>query len=575
MSQLTDVRSAPAVPERPGGPTLARGARRLIVRLSTDNPFYVMSALLVLLGLWRSFGSQTTEGQTLFLMCGLAGYTLLLAVPACLLVRLGGVWEDVRTVLLVVVLMFLATSVTFDETLARRPDLGVTCGLAGLLFAAGLSEVMLRGMRLRLRARFHLPYLLSLALFFLYPLALTPWLDRPRSAGLEWGLYGFGVAAALVTLTLIPAARAGSDYLRRNGSPWAWPWYPWALFVFLGAAAAARSFLLCWSMQHVERADPERLIFGTYFLAPLAFAVGALLIELGKAGGHRGVLRAGMLAPVVAIGLSAFGHRDDDLYREFMGRYLEVVNATPLCVAVCMSLLFYVYAILRRVPGAAGWTAATLAAVSAVDPWTTGPSDLVTPRTTPLAVAAVLCLGLGVARRSPWRCLAAVGLTTLLVLTTREITLQGGARYALAYHTAALGFLAVGAAFRGGFAEALRDLGVTLVLPGVGMAAVRFHETGDSLSFAYIPIVAVSLGLYGRACANSGAKAVAGVVLSVWLAAAAWRSVVAVRRAVPGLDSIVLGLVLLAVAQFISMAKAGLLPGGPGKSRPRPDRHFD
>ena len=78
-------------------------------------------------------------------MVGMAGYTLLLAVPACLLVRFGGVWEDVRTVLLLVVLMFLATSVTFDETLARNPELGVACYLGGLLFAVAVSEGMLAG----------------------------------------------------------------------------------------------------------------------------------------------------------------------------------------------------------------------------------------------------------------------------------------------------------------------------------------------------------------------------------------------------------------------------------------------
>ena len=73
-------------------------------------------------GLWVSFGSQVDASQTWALLFGLVGYTLLLAVTACLLVRFIGVWDDVRTVLLLVVLMFLATSVTFDEVLpaARR-----------------------------------------------------------------------------------------------------------------------------------------------------------------------------------------------------------------------------------------------------------------------------------------------------------------------------------------------------------------------------------------------------------------------------------------------------------------------
>ena len=52
-------------------------------------------------------------------LVGDGGYTLLLAVTACLLVRYVGVWDDVRTVMLLVVLMILATSVPFDEVVAR------------------------------------------------------------------------------------------------------------------------------------------------------------------------------------------------------------------------------------------------------------------------------------------------------------------------------------------------------------------------------------------------------------------------------------------------------------------------
>jgi hypothetical protein len=131
----------------PAAPGLARRTRGLIRWFGTKNPFYVSSALCVLVGLWISFGAQVRTEQTWALMLGLSGYTLLLAVPNVLLVRYGGAWEDVRTVLLVV-LMFLATSVTFDEALARTPELGITCYIGGLVFAAGLSAVMLRGMGL-------------------------------------------------------------------------------------------------------------------------------------------------------------------------------------------------------------------------------------------------------------------------------------------------------------------------------------------------------------------------------------------------------------------------------------------
>src|SRR5262249_35864034 len=148
---------------------MAGGSRGLIGWICTSNPFYVLSALLVCLGLWVSFGPQAFASQSWALLFGMAGYTLLLAATACFLVRFVGVWDDVRTVLLLVVLMFLATSVTFDEVLARSPARGVACYVAGLAFAVAVSEGLLRGMRLVLPPLFRAPYHLILTLFFLYP----------------------------------------------------------------------------------------------------------------------------------------------------------------------------------------------------------------------------------------------------------------------------------------------------------------------------------------------------------------------------------------------------------------------
>src|SRR5262245_66637124 len=106
MSQLSNVRV-------PCAPPPNRTGRGLIRWVCTNNPFYVLSAGLFLAGLWASFEAQAGAAQTWALMTGLAGYTLLLAATACLLVRFGNVWCDVRTVLPLVVLILLATSVTF------------------------------------------------------------------------------------------------------------------------------------------------------------------------------------------------------------------------------------------------------------------------------------------------------------------------------------------------------------------------------------------------------------------------------------------------------------------------------
>src|SRR5258708_725518 len=111
MTHLADVRSDLALSPLPGG---ARGLFRWVC---TSNPFYVLSALLFCLGLWVSFGGQVVASQTWALLSGMGGYTLLLAVTACLLVRYVGVWDDVRTVLLLAVLIFPPTPVTFYHVL--------------------------------------------------------------------------------------------------------------------------------------------------------------------------------------------------------------------------------------------------------------------------------------------------------------------------------------------------------------------------------------------------------------------------------------------------------------------------
>src|SRR4051794_28304284 len=75
-------------------------ARGLVGWLYTSNPFYVLSADLVFIGLRMSFDTSGKSFETGALMVALLGYTLLLATTACLLIRVGRVWDDARTILL-------------------------------------------------------------------------------------------------------------------------------------------------------------------------------------------------------------------------------------------------------------------------------------------------------------------------------------------------------------------------------------------------------------------------------------------------------------------------------------------
>jgi hypothetical protein len=554
MSHPAEARSASAPP------SLAEGARVLFLRVCNDNPFYVLSAMLVLVGLWTSFGAQARADQTWALMFGLAGYTLMLAVPACLLVRFGGVWEDVRTVLLLVVLMFLATSVTFDETLARNPRLGVTCYAVGLLFAVAVSEGMLRGMRLALPGWFRGPYYLMLALFFLYPAALVPLLDRPRGEALQWALFGFSPAAGLVSLTLLPAIRRGPEYVRDNGSPWRWPLYPWSLFAFLGFGVAARSFLLCWSMQHVERTEPERFIFGPYFLTPSLLAAAVLLLEMGLVARSRGVLRAAMAMPIVLVVLAVVGHRSDPLFREFLAMFIARLGGTPLYLTVLAAGGFYAYAALRRVPGTVEALTASLAALAVVGPGTLDLHQLGPPRPGPILAVAALQLGLGLKHHDAWRCLVGAGCLVIAAMCEGALAHRGP----IAFHLALVSVLVLGAAFDGALGRALRTAGAMMALLAcLGVLAGRFDRTASIPPWAieaYPPTMVALIAGYGLMLGHRPSLAAAALGLCGCLAAVGWRGYSALRQAIAGLDYIALGLVLLALAELISLAKAGLLP---------------
>jgi hypothetical protein len=538
--------------------------RRLAHFLSTSNPFYVLSAALFLAGLWISFGAQSEAVETWALMAGLAGYTLLLSVTACLLVRFARIWDDVRTVLLLVVLMFLATSVTFDEVLVLTPARGWACYLIGLLFAAAVSEGLLRGMRLALPLCYRAPYYLILSLFFLYPLALSPLLDQPRSEALAWGLFSFSAVAGLAFLTLLPAVRLGREAVRGNGSPWRWPLYPWALFGMLGLAVPGRAFLLCWSLHLLEFGDADLLIFGPYFVVPFGFAVAVLLLEGGLVSGRRGLIATALAAPVGLAALALLGHRDDAIYREFLEMFATRLGGQPLCVTLLAAAGFYAYAALRRAPGAVEALTVALAALAFVDPESLTPALAEVPRPVPLLAAAMLQLTLGIDRHNAGRCLLGhAGLVAVVALALPPGDVLADWRGPLAFHVAVGGLLLIGAAFEDSVGRFCRTAGAALVLPAC--LGALFGQTSPSAGLpswaadTYALVLAVCLAGYGVRIGHRFSLGIAGLVLACWIGVVGWWGYGVLRQFVSGLDYLLFSLALFVLAVLVSLGKGGAL----------------
>lgn len=568
-----DATPLPQPPRAPGRGLDPTGLMRWVY---TSNPFYVISAGLVFLGLRASFDARGPAVQTGALMVGLASYTLLLAGTAVFLVRRGKVWDDVRTVLLLVVLMFLATSVAFDETLAGDPATGRALYLVGLGFAMLVSEAVLRGLGLGLGAWYRLPYHLMLALFFLYPIGLATRVGRPDDPALMWALFGFSPMAGLACLALLPAARRGPSYSEKDGSPWRWPLYPWTLFGLLAGAACARSYSLCLSFHFVME---DRSIFGPYFLVPVLLPCAALLLELGRSSRGKGAGRVAttlaLLAPIGLVALAMLGHdRPDPVYHRFLSEFRARLGGTPAFLTLLGALPLYALAIRRRVPGGLDALTLALAALAVVGPSTLDLDGLSPAHPLPLALAALTQGIPAVRRRDELRGMIASAFAIGSASAALPDSTGGAIPLIVAAHLALL--VAMGFGLRPGDLGALaRDLALVM-LPILGLSwlsggfADLFDRLGPAADVCYLPMLAGLAGSYAAIGGGRPFSRAAAVLLSGWSLLYGARWYLALRRLVPGLDQIALGLLSFLVAALISLAKAGLLRRRPLAGPPRP-----
>lgn len=135
---------------------------RLVLRnralrfVATNNPFYLVATCFLLYGLHQSFRSELDAANCWVLMGILGAYTVLLTVVSLVIVRRGQVWDDARTIMVILPLLFVATSVSFDGLLVSSPAAGLRMSLCGL--AVAVSEALLSGLRMTFPAAFHVPY---------------------------------------------------------------------------------------------------------------------------------------------------------------------------------------------------------------------------------------------------------------------------------------------------------------------------------------------------------------------------------------------------------------------------------
>jgi hypothetical protein len=533
-------------------------ATRLLRFLYTSNPFYILSADLVFIGLKTLHAADDRVSAVWALAASLAAYTLLLALTACALIRFGGLWEDLRSLLVLIVVMFLAIAISLDDLMARDTVNGSIAYVCGYLFVIVVTECVLLATRLRLPCPYRIPYYVILGLIFLYPILISPLMGDPDSMALQWSLFGFSPLAGFAITLLIPAARLGPTYLSRLGNPWRWPFYPWTVFVVLIAGLCARSYSLCVSFHYV---GGSRTIFGLYFLIPIGIATSLVWLELAIQSGRRLLMLGAASTPLCLACLLPLIRRDDEVYRHFSEQFAQALGATPCYVSLMAAIAFLAYAVKRRVPGA--WELLTLGllALAFIGPNTFAIDELtqVQPLTMTAAGLVLWVRAMSVrdgVRAAVASCFLIMGMTCFLGSGTPVAQSPW-----IALHLALLALLCVGAMFDDRAGRISRRMGAFALALVALLSILRVPHAEpvlrSDLAAAHILCLALVSCLYGRMLRDRAYVRSGAVIIAVWLVYFGVDTYRRARTVIPGVDQIALGLVSFVIAMSISLRKLG------------------
>jgi len=547
---VTVHRGPPPLPRR-------RPPRSLASIVATHNPFYAMATALVFYGVRVSFPPGEHPHYSALLAGCLATYVALLVATAIFLRKIRALWEDLRMVALLVVVMLPGISITFDDHLVKYPDSGLFYAVGGALLAAVVSEVLLVGLRVRLPAGYRIPYHLLTAAFFLYPIVVRRFADSASDPRLLWTMFGFAPLVCAILLLCLPAVARGRAYVSQNGTPWNWPLYPTTIFALLTVCAAGRAWYLCRSFHFV---GDQQGIFGTYFLVPLVFAAAAWCAVGGVKARNRNAQVAALLLPILAIGAASIGSSSDYIFRDFLVRYQKAFLTLPPLATIYLAGAFYGALWAYRVKSSAVLTFGLLLWASVVGPDSRDAFDFRPMNGYLVAPAAVLSSIRALHRRDPfwWAC-ACGAWTFVAMIVARQF--PGAPTAFIGFHT--LLVLAAGAAIGLG-RERGRPFGLlaSLLVAVAGLHALQrtdrelFHCLPKPVADWYPLAASVAALLYARGAADA-TMALSAAIVALG-AALRWtvHLYLLLKQHVRGLDFIALGLGCLAIALGVSYLKA-------------------
>ena len=479
--------------------------------LWNHNPFYFISALLMLYAVRTGYGEQTIGSINCWMMMGvLASYTLVLAVIGVLIVRFGKVWDDARSILLLLLLLFLAVSVSADDLFVKMESPAGGAGLlgCGFLFSVTVLWMTLRGAGIRLGAAYTIPFILFLGLFYVMPWWCSPELNpRAEPRNVDWTVFLFPQFAALLCLTLLPAARMGRAYTANSGTPWPWPLYPWTAFGMIAVAVMLRSYALVmtFSPTGVIWTSPDSrfgIVFDTiwrpYFLVPFALAILVLVLESALTSGNQRLVRRTLLA-APGLMLLAWPWSQTGVMLGFLIR-LTMTVGSPVWMAACLVAVFYGWAALRRVNGASIGLLGSMLMFSVLSPRTIGVSSLTAVNPWPLLAVGAVLAGVGLWKHSSAIALSATALMTSGAWFLLPTTPLADFRMTVCYHVLFVTVLILGLLHRDPLSALLRQAGATL-LPLTALLALT-ASTAVEIPLLWRLLYVTCLTAIAFACAH-------------------------------------------------------------------------
>jgi hypothetical protein len=466
--------------------------------------------------------------------------------------------------------LFYMLSTSLDVQVLEQPEAGTYFLAAGLLFSLALSEMLFRQLRLQLPIAFRAAFYLSLAVLFLYPIALA-WISFYRWYELRtWALGSFCTIAAIPLLFLIPAARSRRNMPMPCRNTWQAPYYPWSLFVFLTIGMGLRAWWLTISFDPTKGAGN---CFQPYFLIPLVLVWAVIFVEAGIVHVRKYALAAGLLLPWVAIGLGYWGSGSTNADKVFLASLTNALG-TPPQLAVWSVLAFQGWAFWRTIGRRVnGWQELAVTAVAvlacATGRQTLDWQTLVSPNAAGLALVAAGWMTNAWRLNCSYRALVAATLGGLFVMSSGLLqtwpSQLSDPHFFWRIHSPVLIVLALLAVFQDKLAEQMRTWALSVV-PTLAITAATIYPWwfGDvptmhlAVYLGYLTLITVRLWHLERQVPQLTGAAIttaSNLALLIW-PAADWLTNSWLAAGLPFLAG---GLVVVAAGVFVSLLKMGII----------------